>query len=139
MDPISDMLNRIRNSQAVLQPAVEIPFSNLKYQIAEILEKEGFCDKIEKKGRKSAKLIKINLKYVENKSPMEGGFNKKSPIILGLKRISKSGQRIYTPWKKIRKIRGGYGIAIISTSKGLMTNKEARKQKVGGEVLCEIW
>jgi len=137
MDPISDMLNRIRNSQAVLQPAVEIPFSNLKYQIAEILEKEGFCDKIEKKGRKSAKLIKINLKYVDKPSNKIGA--RKLPIILGLKRISKSGQRIYTPWRKIRKIRGGYGLSIISTSKGLMTNKEARKQKIGGEVLCEIW
>jgi small subunit ribosomal protein S8 len=138
MDPISDMLNRIRNAQAVSQPAVEIPFSNLKYQIAEILEKEGFCDKIEKKGRKSAKFIKINLKYVDKPS-IETSAGKKIPIILGLKRISKSGQRIYTPWKKIKKIRGGYGIMIISTSKGLMTNKEARKQKIGGEVLCEIW
>jgi len=138
MDPICDMLNRIRNSQAVLQPAVEIPFSNLKYQIAEILEKEGFCDKIEKKGRKSAKLIKINLKYVEKPSGKSGDA-RKLPIILGLKRISKSGQRIYTPWRKIKKIRGGYGLAIISTSKGLMTNKEARKQKIGGEVLCEVW
>ena len=88
MDPICDMLNRIRNSQAVLQPAVEIPFSNLKYQIAEILEKEGFCDKIEKKGRKSAKLIKINLKYVEKPSGRSGDA-RKLPIILGLKRILK--------------------------------------------------
>jgi small subunit ribosomal protein S8 len=127
-DPISDMLNRIRNAQAVFHPTVEIPFSNLKYEIAKILAKNGFIEKVEKKRRKVKKSIEITLKY-ENKTP----------AISGLKRISKPGQRIYSDFRKIKKVKGGYGIAIISTSKGLMTDKEARKQKLGGEVLCEIW
>jgi small subunit ribosomal protein S8 len=127
-DPITDMLNRIRNAQAVSKETVDIPFSNLKYEMAKILEKEKFIEKVEKKGRKTKRIIEITLRYED-----------KMPVISGLKRISKPGQRIYLPYKKIKKIKGGYGIAIISTSKGLMTNKEARKQKMGGEVLCEIW
>jgi small subunit ribosomal protein S8 len=128
MDPITDMLNRIVNAQAVLKPTVSIPFSNLKYEIAKILEKSGFLEKVEKKGRKIKKVIEITLKYSNEK-----------PAISGLKRVSKPGQRIYSPWKKIKKVKAGYGIAIISTPKGLMTNKEARKQKLGGEILCEVW
>jgi small subunit ribosomal protein S8 len=127
-DPISDMLNRIRNAQAVLKTQLDFPFSNFKYEIAKILEKEGFIEKIEKKGKKTKRTIEIILKYDDKK-----------PAISGLKRISKLGQRIYSPSKKIKKIRGGYGILIISTSKGLMTNKEAKRQKLGGEIICEIW
>jgi small subunit ribosomal protein S8 len=134
MDPINDMLNRIRNAQAVLKSTVEVPYSNLKQDIAKILQKEGFIKKVEKKGKKSRKILEIVLKY-ENST--EGGLP--VPAISGLRRISKSGQRIYTPSKKIRKVRNGYGISIISTSKGLMTNKEARKKKLGGEVICEVW
>jgi len=126
-DPISDMLTTIRNAQAVDKDTVSIPFSDLKYRIAKILEKKGFVGKIEKKGRKTNKVIEITLRYEE-----------KSPVILGLRKISKPGQRIYSSWKEMKRIRGGYGIAIISTSKGLMTNKEARKQKLGGEIICEI-
>jgi len=128
MDPIADMLNRIKNAQAVGNPTVEFPFSNLKNEVAKILEKEGFIDKIEKKGRKTKKTIEITLKY-----------DNKVPAISGLKKISKPGQRIYLDSTKIKKVRDGYGIAIISTSKGLMTDKEARKNKIGGEVLCEVW
>lgn len=128
VDPITDMLNRIRNSQDVLHPQVEIPFSLLKYEIAKILEKKGFVEKASKLGKKEKKTIEIVLKY-ENKVP----------AISGLKRISKPGQRIYFKSKKIRKVKGGYGISIVSTSKGLMTGKEARRQKLGGEILCEIW
>ena len=134
VDPITDMLNRIRNAQAVLRPAVEVPYSNLKQAIAKILEKEGFIVKSEKKGKKTKKILEIILKY-ENST--EGGLP--VPVISDLKRISKSGQRIYISTKKIRKVRDGFGIAIISTPKGLMTNKEARKQKLGGEVICEVW
>ena len=128
MDPITDMLNRIRNAQAVLHPTVNIPFSNLKYKIAEVLEKQGFIKKVAKIGRKTNKLIEITLKY-ENDEPK----------ITGLKRVSKQGQRIYVSSQEIKWIKGGYGIAIISTSDGLMIDKEARKRKVGGEVLCAIW
>ena len=128
MDIISDLLNQIRNAQAVFKETVEIPFSNLKYEVAKILEKEKFIEKVEKKGKKTKRFIEIVLKYED-----------KTPAISCLKRISKAGQRIYLPAKKIKKVRGGYGIAIISTSKGLMTEKEARKQRLGGEILCEIW
>jgi len=128
VDPIADMLNRIRNAQAVLHPTVSIPFSSLKYEIAKILKREKFIEKVERKGRKTRKSIEIALKYED-----------KTPAISGLKRISKPGQKIYLSVKQIKPVRGGYGIAIISTSKGLMTDKETRKNKLGGEVICEIW
>ena len=128
MDPISNMLTSIRNALAVGHPTVNVPFSNLKYKIAKILEKEDFIEKVEKKGKGVKKSLEITLKY-------EG----KVPAISGLKRISKPGQKIYLSYKKIKKVKEGLGIAIISTSKGLMTNKETRKQKLGGEVICEIW
>ncbi len=128
-DPITDMLNRIHNAQTAGLPTVEIPFSKLKYEIAQILEKNNFIGRVEKKGKKIKKTIEIILKYED-----------KIPVISGLKRVSKPGHRIYLNHRKIKKVRGGYGIAIISTSKGvLMTDKEARKQKLGGEVICEIW
>lgn len=127
-DPITDMLNQIRNAQAVLKETVEIPFSNLKYEIAKVLEKNNFVLKIEKKGKKTKKIIEITLKY-ENKVP----------AITKFKRVSKPGQRIYLPCKMIRRVSGGYGLAIISTPRGLMTDREARKEKMGGEVICEIW
>ena len=127
-DPITDMLNRIRNAQAVCRQTVDIPFSNFKYEIAQILEKKDFVEKIEKKGKKPKKTIEITLKYKE-----------KNPVISGLKRISKPGQRIYVSADKIKPVKGGYGFAIISTPKGLMTDREAKKQKVGGEIICQIW
>ncbi|OGZ17752.1 MAG: 30S ribosomal protein S8 [Candidatus Nealsonbacteria bacterium RBG_13_36_15] len=128
IDPITDMLNRIRNAKAVLHPTVNIPFSNLKYEIAKILEKQGFIQKVDKRGRKTKKTIEITLKY-------DNGVS----AIFGLKRISRPGQRIYTKAKELKPVKGGYGIAIISTPDGLMTNKEARKKGLGGEILCEIW
>jgi small subunit ribosomal protein S8 len=128
MDSIVDMLNRIRNAQMVGHPAVDIPFSNFKYEIAKILEKQGFLHKIEKKGRKTRASIEITLKYDD-----------KRPVIEGLKRVSKQVQRIYSNKDNIQKVKGGFGISIVSTSKGLMTDKEARKQNLGGEIICEIW
>ncbi len=128
MDPISDMLTSIRNALTVKHLTVSIPFSNLKYEIAKILEKEGFIEKAEKKGKRSKRFIEIVLKYTDG-----------LPAISGLKRTSKPGQRIYSGRKRIRRVKGGYGIAIISTSKGLMTDKEAKRQKIGGEVICEVW
>jgi len=127
-DPIADMLNRIKNAQTVSRSTVEVPFSNFKYEIAKILEKHGFIEKVEKKGRKVKRAIVITLKYRD-----------KTPAISGLKRVSKPGQRIYLDLTQIRRVKGGYGLAVISTSKGLMVDKEARKQGLGGEVLCEIW
>jgi len=137
MDKISDMLTSIRNAQAVLKPTVSIPFSNLKYEIAKILERKGFIEKIEKKGKKDKKTIEITLKYLSSEALAKEDGDR-VPAISGLKRISKPGQRIYTH-KEIKPIKGGYGMAIISTSRGLLTDKEARKQGLGGEIICEIW
>ena len=127
-DPITDMLNRIRNAQAVLKTTVDVPLSKIKLEICQILARNGFIKGFEKKGRKNKKNIQITLKY-----------DGKIPAISGMKRISKPGQKIYLPYKKIKKVKGGYGLSIISTSKGLRTDKEARKQKLGGEVICEVW
>lgn len=128
MDPISDMLTSIRNALTARHSMVITPFSNFKYEVAKIFEKEGFVEKTEKKGRRSKKIIEITLKYSDD-----------APAISGLRRVSKPGQRIYSDWKKIKRVKGGYGMAIISTSKGLMTNREARKNKLGGEMVCEVW
>lgn len=123
-DPIADMLNQIKNAQAVSLETVELPFSNLRYEVAKILKDNDFVKEIEKKGRRPKKVLIVSLK--------ESGIS-------GLKKVSKPGQRMYLPYKKIGRVKGGYGIAIISTSKGLMTDKQVRKQKLGGEVFCEIW
>ncbi|OHA73960.1 MAG: 30S ribosomal protein S8 [Candidatus Wildermuthbacteria bacterium RIFCSPLOWO2_01_FULL_48_35] len=136
-DPVADMLSQIRNAQAVSHPTVDIPWSNLKYEIAKILEKEGFIGNIEKKGRHPKKKISITLKYTNDEE--RPGLSRVEPAMQGLKRISKPGQRIYLPAGKIKRVRGGYGVAIISTSKGLMVDKEARRQRLGGEILCEAW
>jgi len=128
MDTISNMLTQIRNAQMVKKETIIVPFSALKYNIAEVLEKAKFVKKIGKRGRKEKKVIEITLKY-------ESGLS----VISGLKKISKGGQRVYNKYSDIKKVKGGYGIAIISTSKGLMTDQEARKQKIGGEVICQVW
>jgi small subunit ribosomal protein S8 len=130
MDPISNMLTSIRNAQAVSHQTVDLPFSILKYKILKIFEKREFIEKVEKKSLKNKKILRIFLKY-----------NNGKPAISGIRRISKPGQRIYVSTKKIRKVKSGYGLSIISTSKGtgLMTDREAGEQKVGGEIICEIW
>lgn len=128
IDPITDMLNRIRNAQAVRKEQVAIPYSNLKYEIAKILEKEKFVSGVEKKGRKVKKSFEVVLRYEQ-----------KIPAISGMRRVSKPGQRIYIPVNKLRRVRGGYGAVILSTPKGLMTDRGARKERVGGEVLFEVW
>jgi len=127
-DPITDMLNRIRNAQAVGKTEVLLPLSNLKNEIAAILVKKGFLGEVKKTAKGKSKILKISLKYDNGISAMEG-----------FKRISKPGQRIYAGVHDIKKVRGGFGVSIISTPKGLMTNNEARKAKLGGEVLLEIW
>lgn len=128
VDPISDFLTRIRNAQAVGHKSVDIGFSKFKYSLAQILEKKGLIDSVTQRGRKTNKVIEIKLKYISGK-----------PVIKTIKRISKQGQRIYKSKDELNPILQGYGLAIISTSQGLMTDKEARKKKIGGEVICEIW
>jgi len=127
-DPITDMLNQIRNAKAVAKPEVSIPFSKAKYEVAKILMQEGFIGEVKKVIKIKTKTMKIILKY-------ENGVSK----ILDLRRISKPGQRIYAKVSEIKRVKGGYGISVISTSKGLMTNKKAHKLKLGGEVICEVW
>ena len=128
-DPIADMINRIKTAQAVSKKTVKVPFSNLKYEIAKILETNNWIGKVEKKGKKISKILEIELKYHEN-----GGG-----CIIDISKISTPGQKIYTSASRIKKVRDGAGLSIISTSKGLMTNYEARKAKLGGEVLIEVY
>jgi len=128
-DPIADMLVRIRNAQAVKKDTVQVPFSQMKYQIAKVLEQRNFIKGIELKGRKTNKVFELTLKYDKEKEP----------VIVGLKRVSKPGLRAYAPSLRIKRVRNGQGIAILSTSAGIMTDNDARRKNVGGEVLCEIW
>ena len=127
-DPIADMLTRIRNASAVKKAEVLMPFSKVKFSIAKVLEKENYINKVEKIKDNNFDVIKINLKY-----------NKKEPSIKHLKRISTPGQRIYINSTEIPIVLNGYGLGIISTSKGILSNKEARYKKIGGEYICEIW
>lgn len=129
-DPIADMLTRIRNAQVAKHDAVTLPASNLKKSIAKILLAEGYVKSVDFQDEGPAGNIKIVLKYVNGKQ---------QPVIAGLKRISRPGLRVYARCEELPKVLGGLGIAIISTSKGLMTDKEARKNAVGGEVLAYIW
>ena len=129
-DPIADMLTRIRNAQVARHDAVEMPASNTKKAIAKILLSEGYIKNYEVIDDGLQGVLKVTLKYVNGKS---------NPVIAGLKRISKPGLRVYARCEELPKVLGGLGIAIISTSKGLMTDKEARKANIGGEVLAYIW
>ncbi len=129
-DPIADMLTRIRNANTAKHDTVDIPSSKMKLAIAEILLNEGYIKKYDVIEDGSFKTIRVTLKY---------GQDKNEKIISGLKRISKPGLRVYAGKDDLPKVLGGLGIAIISTNKGILTDKEARKQHVGGEVLAFIW
>ena len=128
-DTIADMLTRIRNANAMRYTEVSVPASNLKIELARILKEEGFINDYNVVKEDVQGKILLTLKYGE----------KKERVITGLKRISKPGLRVYAKSDEIPKVLNGLGIAIISTSKGIMTDKEARKQKLGGEVLAYIW
>ncbi len=129
-DPIADMLTRIRNANTAKHDTVDVPASKMKISIAEILLKEGYIKKFDMIDVDGINMIHITLKY---------GADKKEKIITGLKRISKPGLRVYAGKDDLPKVLGGLGIAIISTNKGVMTDKEARKENVGGEVLAFVW
>ena len=126
-DPISDMLARIRNANLALLPTVAMPHSRMKESIADILKREGYIFDFAVEG-KLPKTIKLKLKYVGKKS-----------VIEGLKRISTPGLRRYVGATEIPRVRGGLGVAVVSTSEGLMTDTQARKKNVGGELLCYVW
>ena len=129
-DPIADMLTRIRNANTAKHDTVDVPSSKMKVAIADILEKEGYITKYEIVEDGNFKTIRITLKY---------GADKNEKIITGIKRISKPGLRAYVGKNDIPKVLGGLGIAILSTNQGIITDKEARKLQVGGEVLAFVW
>ena len=129
-DPIADMLTRIRNAITAKHDTVDVPASKMKVSIAEILLNEGYIKAFDIVDDGNFKTIRITLKY---------GADKNEKIITGLKRISKPGLRVYASKEDLPKVLGGLGIAIISTNKGVLTDKEARKQNVGGEVLAYVW
>ena len=127
-DPIADMLTRIRNANSARHDTVDVPASNMKKSIAQILLDEGYIKSYQIVDDGTQGVIHITLKY-----------NGKDKVITGLRRVSKPGLRVYARCEELPKVLGGLGIAIISTSKGLMTDKEARKNAIGGEVLAYIW
>jgi len=127
-DPIADMLTRIRNANIVRAKSVDVPASKIKKELARLLKEEGYIQDYEVIDDQKQGIIRIQLK-----------FNGKERIITGLKRISKPGLRVYVEKDQIPKVLGGLGIAILSTSKGIMTDKSARQLGIGGEVLCYVW
>ncbi|KRQ87285.1 30S ribosomal protein S8 [Caloramator mitchellensis] len=128
-DPIADMLTRIRNANIVRHEYVEVPASKIKKRIAEILVEEGYLAAMEEYQDGPVPMLKLTMKYGQNKER----------VISGLRRISKPGLRVYAHKDNIPKVLGGLGIAILSTSRGIITDKVARKEGIGGEVICYIW
>jgi small subunit ribosomal protein S8 len=128
-DSIGDMLTRIRNAASVKDEAADIPASREKLAIAQILKDEGFISKVESIMKRNKKMIRVTLKYGK----------KKESIIRGIKRVSTPGRRMYKGKSDIPRIRSGFGIALISTSKGILTDSGAREAGVGGEVICYVW
>ena len=129
-DPIADMLTRIRNANTAKHDTVDVPASKMKIAIADILLNEGYITKYDIVEDGAFKTIRITLKY---------GVDKNEKVISGLKRISKPGLRVYANAEELPRVLGGLGTAIISTNQGVITDKEARKLKIGGEVLCFVW
>lgn len=133
LDPIADMLTRIRNAQMVKHKEVSVPFSKLKLSIAQILQQRNFIESVKKDEEGTFPVLKIVLKYdvVSN--------TEKNPAIREIKRVSRQGQRIYVKKNDIKRVKNGYGISIVSTSKGMMTGDKAQKMGLGGEIICEVW
>lgn len=127
-DPISDMLTRIRNASKIKKQHVDVPASRVKFAIAKILEAEGFAEKVEMVQSGTHSNIRIHLKY-----------DGRQPAITTIDRVSTPGRRIYAKSNALPRVQSGYGIAIVSTSNGLMTNKEAMKRHLGGEIICEVF
>lgn len=128
-DPIADMLTRIRNSVAVGHERVAMPSSKMKVRIAAILESEGFIDKYEVSAEGHHSELELVLRYGD----------RRRPAIEGIKRISKPGHRVYRGASELPRVQGGIGVAVVSTSQGLLPDREARRRRLGGEVVCEVW
>jgi len=131
-DPIADMLTRVRNALMVGQTEVEMPTSKIKVEIARILKAEGYIEDYTVGEETPAPIMKIQLKY-------HGSRRDRRPVITHIERISKPGRRIYRGSRDLPRVMSGIGIAIVTTPKGVMTSQEARRQRVGGEVLCYVW
>lgn len=129
-DTIADMLTRIRNANLARHQTTEVPATRMTHSIARVLKQEGFINDFEEVGEGVKRHLVISLKYKDKN---------RRPIITGLKRVSKPGLRVYSNRKELPRVLGGIGIAIISTSSGIMTDREARRNGVGGEVLCYVW
>jgi len=123
-----DLITRIKNAQAVKKESLKLPFSNMDLAVAEILARRGYLDDAQKKGRLPKRVIEIKLKYENGRG-----------VITGVKIVSRPSRRIYAGYQELRPVRQGYGLGVISTSKGVMTYKEASQQKLGGQRLFEIW
>lgn len=128
VDPVSNLLCQLQNAYKVKKEKIKVPFSNFKFEILKVMKRKGAIKEVEKKGRKK-KYLMITLNYNDQKEPLFSNF----------KRVSRGGQRIYLPAKKIKISKSGYGFFIISTSKGLKTDRECKRENVGGEVICEVW
>ncbi len=128
-DPIADLLTRIRNGLIARHAEVRIPHSRVKVRIAEILVQEGYIQDVEVVPAGVQSEIRVTLKYTPSRDP----------VIKGLRRVSKPGLRVYKGRFDLPRVQGGLGVAVLSTSKGVMTDRDARRQKVGGEILCEVW
>ena len=133
-DPIADMLTRVRNSLMIGQALVAMPSSKIKAEIARILKEEGYIESFEVVEGEAAlrQTLRIKLKYV-------GERRQRKSVITGLERISRPGRRVYTPTKEIPWVLSGMGVAILSTPKGVLTDKQSREANVGGEILCKVW
>ena len=130
-DPIADMLTRIRNANVAMHDDVTMPSSKLKESLAAVLEKEGYIKsfRVDQEEGKPSKTLTIDMKYSEARER----------VITGIRRVSKPGLRVYTKADAVPRVLGGLGVAVVSTSKGLLTDREARSQRIGGEVLCYVW
>ena len=130
-DPIADMLTRIRNANVAMHDDVTMPSSKLKEALAAVLQKEGYIQsfRVDQEEGKPSKTLTIDMKYSEARER----------VITGIRRVSKPGLRVYTKADAVPRVLGGLGVAVVSTSKGLLTDREARRQRIGGEVLCYVW
>jgi small subunit ribosomal protein S8 len=128
-DPIADMLTRVRNAVQARHDSVEMPSSNMKVAIARVLKDEGFIEGYQVLEDRPFKMLRVDLAYT----------GKKEPVLTGIKRISKPGLRVYTKAATIPRVYGGLGLAIVSTPKGVMSGQQARRLKLGGEVICHVW
>jgi len=131
-DPIADFINQLKNAGMVRKNSVSVPYSKIKHEIADKLHKYGYLDSVEKRSKKIKKSLEVTLLY-------EGKTGNKNPKIRGLERISKPGRRYYKKVNEMHKVKGGRGIMVLSTPKGILTNDEAKKENVGGEALFKIW